>query len=231
MAISPSDLRVAVFSGNYDYHDGVALVLNRLVGYLLSRGVQDQGLRSNVEDPALNHVGDLISIPSFTFPLNANYRIAWGIPRSVKRQIEQFQPHLLHLASPDLLGFAAQRFARQLRIPAVATYHTHFGSYMKYFGLGFLEPTTWKVMRRFYNRIRETYVPSASMRELLRGKGFTCPMKVWEHGVDIAKSRRRDDHSNGGVSDGIQDHEIPSDSSAEWCGKKPLPHGATSSSD
>jgi glycosyltransferase involved in cell wall biosynthesis len=209
MAISPSELRVAVFSGNYNYcADGVALVLNRLVGYLLGRGVQVKVFAPTSKTPALKHAGELISIPSVTFPLNANYRVAWGIPRRVRRQIEEFQPQLLHLASPDLLGFAALRLARRMGVPAVATYHTHFGEYMKYFGLGFLEPMTWRLMRRFYDRTRETYVPSGSMRELLRSKGFHCPMKVWEHGVDIDKFNPGRRSLEWRRSQGIQDHEI-----------------------
>jgi len=209
MAISPSELRVAVFSGNYNYcADGVALVLNKLVAYLLTRGVQVQIFAPTSKIPALKHAGELTSIPSVTFPLNDNYRLAWGIPPHVERKIERFQPHLFHLASPDLLGLAALRLARRMRIPAVATYHTHFGSYMKYFGLGFLEPLTWRVMRSFYDRTRETYVPSASMRELLRGKGFACPMKVWEHGVDVEKFNPSRRSLEWRRSNGIQDHEI-----------------------
>ena len=209
MAISPSELRVAVFSGNYNYcADGVALVLNRLVAYLLTRGIQVKVFAPTAQTAALKHAGELTSIPSVTFPLNANYRVAWGIPHHIVRKIEQFQPHLFHLASPDLLGFTAQRLARRMRIPAVATYHTHFGSYMKYFGLGFLEPLTWKIMRRFYDRTRETYVPSASMRELLRGKGFACPMKVWEHGVDVAKFNPMQRSMEWRRAQGIKEHEI-----------------------
>jgi glycosyltransferase involved in cell wall biosynthesis len=209
MPIDPAKLRVAVFSGNYNYcADGVALVLNRLVAYLLTRGVQVEVFAPTSKTPALQHAGTLISVPSVTFPLNSNYRVAWGIPKRVRRRIKDFAPHLFHLASPDALGFAALRTARRLGIPAVATYHTHFGEYMKYFGLGFLEPLTWRVMRRFYNRTCETYVPSPSMRDLLRGKGFTCPMEVWEHGVDTAKFNPARRSLAWRRSHGIQDNDI-----------------------
>lgn len=209
MPIDPAELRVALFSGNYNYcADGVAMVLNRLVGHLLKRGVQAEVFAPTARVAVLEHAGTLHSVPSFTFPLNTNYRIAWGIPKRVRRRLAEFRPHLFHLASPDGLGFAALRLARRMDLPAVATYHTHIGGYMKYFGLGFLEPMTWKVMRRFYNRTRETYVPSASMRDLLRGKGFTCPMEVWEHGVDTAKFNPERRSLEWRRSHGIQDNEI-----------------------
>src|SRR5262245_50658024 len=113
MPISPSELRVALFSGNYNYcADGVALVLNRLVSHLLSRGVTVQIFAPTSRTPALKHAGKLVSVPSVPFPLNTNYRVAWGVPYHVQRRLEDFQPHLFHLASPDLLGFSALRLAR-----------------------------------------------------------------------------------------------------------------------
>ena len=37
--MQPSDLRIALFSGNYNYvRDGANQALNRLVGYLLAQG-------------------------------------------------------------------------------------------------------------------------------------------------------------------------------------------------
>ena len=37
--MEPSDLRIALFSGNYNYvRDGANQALNRLVGYLLRQG-------------------------------------------------------------------------------------------------------------------------------------------------------------------------------------------------
>ena len=113
MPIDPAKLRVALFSGNYNYcADGVALVLNRLVAYLLTRGVRVEVFAPTSRTPALQHAGTLVSVPSVTFPLNSNYRVAWGIPKRTRRRIRDFQPHLFHLASPDALGFAALRFAR-----------------------------------------------------------------------------------------------------------------------
>jgi glycosyltransferase involved in cell wall biosynthesis len=209
MVLDPTELRVALFTGNYNYcADGVALVLNRLVAHLEKRGVLVRVVAPTKRTPAFPHVGTILSVPSLPFPLNSNYRVAWGIPRSVRQFLQAWQPHIVHIASPDGLGFAALRWAKRHRIPAVATYHTHYGGYMKYFGLGFLEPLTWKVMRRFYNRSTETYVPSASMREVLASHGFTCPMRVWEHGVDTHRFRPELRSLTWRRSQGIDDHEL-----------------------
>lgn len=209
MANDTDDLRVALFTGNYNYcADGVALVLNRLVGHLERRGVSVRVFAPTKPKPAIQHVGTLISVPSLPFLLNSNYRVAWGMPYRVRRFLESWQPHIVHLASPDALGFAALRWAKHRGIPAVATYHTHIGGYMKYFGLGFLEPIAWRVLRRFYNQTTETYVPSASMRDLLAAKGFTCSMRVWEHGVDRTRFRPELRSDEWRRRQGIGDHEI-----------------------
>ena len=41
LCVQPDQLRIALFSGNYNYvRDGANLSLNRLVGYLLRQGAQ-----------------------------------------------------------------------------------------------------------------------------------------------------------------------------------------------
>ncbi|MCE2829528.1 MAG: glycosyltransferase family 1 protein, partial [Sphingomonadales bacterium] len=48
-----SDLRIALFSGNYNYvRDGANQALNRLVGYLLRQGAQVRVYSPTVEEPA-----------------------------------------------------------------------------------------------------------------------------------------------------------------------------------
>ena len=56
------DLRVALFSGNYNYvRDGANQALNRLVGYLLRQGVSVRVYSPTTETPDFEPVGDLVS--------------------------------------------------------------------------------------------------------------------------------------------------------------------------
>ena len=57
----------------------------------------------------------------------------------------------------------AQRYARQQGIPAVASFHTHFVSYFRYYGVPRLEGFGWRMLRRFYERCDRVYAPSASI--------------------------------------------------------------------
>ena len=67
--MQPSDIRVALFSGNYNYvRDGANQALNRLVTYLLRQGAKVRVYSPTVENPAFEPAGDLVSLPSVPIP-------------------------------------------------------------------------------------------------------------------------------------------------------------------
>ena len=67
--LPPSELRVALFSGNYNYvRDGASQTLNRLVGYLLRQGVNVRVYSPTVKEPAFPPTGDVVSIPAIPIP-------------------------------------------------------------------------------------------------------------------------------------------------------------------
>ena len=58
-------LRVALFTGNYNYVlDGANQALNRLVGYLLRQDVKVRVYSPTTDTPAFTPTGDLIGVPS-----------------------------------------------------------------------------------------------------------------------------------------------------------------------
>ena len=74
--MKPTDLRVALFSGNYNYvRDGANQALNRLVDYLLRQGVQVRIYSPTVDEPAFPATGDLVSIPAIPIPGRSEYRL------------------------------------------------------------------------------------------------------------------------------------------------------------
>src|SRR5215212_7673009 len=86
--VQPSDLRVALFSGNYNYvRDGANQALNRLVDYLLRQGVKVRVYSPTVENPAFEATGDLVSVPSMPVPLRPEYRLPLALTSSVRRDL------------------------------------------------------------------------------------------------------------------------------------------------
>ncbi len=181
-----SDLRVAFFTGNYNgVIDGVALSSNRQVQALLDAGAKVRVYAPIKDVPLIvPHVGDLVPVPSIG--IVQPYRLALGLTPAVRRDVVDFRPNLVHLASPDWLGFSAQEFARRRRIPCVATFHTHFAHYCRYYGVGFLEPACWKLIRIFYGRRRchRTYVACQSMVDALKAQRVDANYDILPFGVD-----------------------------------------------
>src|SRR6478672_8538484 len=95
-AVQSSDLRVALFSGNYNYvRDGANQALNRLVGYLLRQGVQVRVYSPTVEHPAFAPTGDVVSIPAIPIPSRSEYRLPIALPPRVRRDLAEFDPNVV----------------------------------------------------------------------------------------------------------------------------------------
>lgn len=181
-------LKVALFSGNYNYvMDGPVRCLNRLVAYLQAQGHQVMVFAPTTDRPACKPAGTLVSVPSAPLPGRSEYRLALGLPRSVRAKLEAFGPDLFHLSAPDWLGHSAQKVAQRWGVPAVASFHTRFDTYARYYGGAWLEAWMTAVLTRFYNRCEHVYVPSVSMLQELKTQGVTADLRIWSRGVDRAE--------------------------------------------
>lgn len=190
-------LRIALFSGNYNYvRDGANQALNRFVAYLLRQGAQVRVYSPTTDHPAFEPTGDLVSAPSFAVPGRKEYRIPYRLSGALKRDLTIFQPNLVHLSSPDPLGHGALSWARAHGLPTVASVHTRFETYPRYYGLAFLEPLVESILRRFYRRCDAIVAPSESMAQLLREQRMSYDVGIWTRGIDreIFNPGRRDMH-------------------------------------
>jgi phosphatidylinositol alpha 1,6-mannosyltransferase len=183
--VKPSDLRVALFSGNYNYvRDGANQALNRLVGYLLRQGVKVRVYSPTVENPAFPPTGDLVSIPAIPIPSREEYRLPVAVPPRVKRDLHQFNPNVVHVSSPDIVGHRAVTWARRNKIAAVASVHTRFDTYLAYYHLQWLEPLARDIMRRFYHRCEVVMAPAESTAVILRAQRMNRDIAIWARGID-----------------------------------------------
>lgn len=178
--------RVALFTGAYNHVvDGVALTLNRLVSYLEADDVPVLVFAPTIDDPPIDHAGTLHPVSSVPMRGRPEYRISLGMGLKAKEELDRFNPSIIHIATPDLLGLEALFYARKRKIPVVASYHTHFSSYLEYYRMGRLEGTMWAYLRWFYDKCEHLYVPTASMADVLRQHRITEGVELWPRGVDI----------------------------------------------
>tara|TARA_R100000388_G_scaffold94990_2_gene84827 strand:- start:15000 stop:16160 length:1161 start_codon:yes stop_codon:yes gene_type:complete len=181
------ELRVALFTGNYNHiRDGVSLTLNRLVKFLESQGIPVLVFAPTVDKPALEHNGRMVSVPSIRMPVSGRgeYRVASGFSVKAEKELKDFNPTLIHIATPDAAGYKALKWAKKNRVQVVSSYHTHFTSYFKYYGLTPIEFLAWRYLSWFYNSTTHVYVPSQSMIDELVTHGFEKGMKIWARGVN-----------------------------------------------
>jgi phosphatidylinositol alpha 1,6-mannosyltransferase len=207
--VKPTDLRVALFSGNYNYvRDGANQALNRLVGYLLRQGVQVRVYSPTVENPAFPATGDLVSIPSIPVPGRPEYRAPMWIPPSVKRDLEAFNPNVVHVSSPDIVGHRAVTWARKHKVAVVASVHTRFDTYLAYYHLQALEPLARAGMRRFYHRCEVVMAPAESTATILREQRMNRDIMIWTRGVDRDQFNPNRRDMEWRRSQGIADDEM-----------------------
>ena len=183
--MQPHDLRIALFSGNYNYvRDGANQALNRLVGYLLRQGVHVRVYSPTTDTPAFEPTGDLVSIPSIPMLSRSEYRIGLGLSARVRRDLKAFAPNVVHISSPDIIGHRAVTWARRNRVAAVASIHTRFDTYFSYSGLAWIEPLIRIAMRRLYHRCEAVLVPAESTAAVFRAQRMNREIATWSRGID-----------------------------------------------
>ena len=183
--MDPSDLRIALFSGNYNYvRDGANLSLNRLVGYLLEQGAKVRIYAPTVNEPAFEPTGELVSVPAFPIPLRPEYRVPMALTPRIRRDLAEFKPNVVHIASPDVVGHRAVSWARRNQVAAVASVHTRFDTYLAYYHLQIFEPTVRALLRRLYRRCDAIMVPAESTAAVLRAQRMNRDIAIWGRGID-----------------------------------------------
>ncbi len=193
--IRPTDLRIALFSGNYNYvRDGANQALNRLVGYLLRQGCHVRVYSATSDTPAFPPAGDLVSVRSMPIPGRGEYRVALGLPSATRRDLETFAPNIVHVSAPDVMNHRVVSFARRRLIPIIASMHTRFETYFQYYGLGWVVPVVEIMQRRFYRRCNAVVAPSESMAQIMRDQRMNGDISIWARGIDtgIFNAGRRD---------------------------------------
>jgi glycosyltransferase involved in cell wall biosynthesis len=205
--MAPEELRIALVSGNYNYvRDGANQALNRLVAYLLRQGVHIRTYSPTVPEPAFPPTGDLVSLPSIAAPGRAEYRVPLGMPRRVRKDLEAFAPNIVHIASPDFSSHRAVTWARRRGVPAIASVHTRFETYLAYYRLEMFEPAVRAALRRLYRRCDALLVPAESTAAVLRAQRMNRNIAIWSRGVDRTQfhpGRRDHDWRRGlGIADG-----------------------------
>jgi phosphatidylinositol alpha 1,6-mannosyltransferase len=97
-----------------------------------------------------------------------------------------FDPHVVHLASPALLGYGGVKAARWLGVPTVAVYQTDVPGFAASYGIPMTTRAAWAWFRHLHTLADRTLAPSSVTMESLVSHGFPRVHR-WARGVDVLR--------------------------------------------
>ncbi len=136
--------------------------------------------------PSADKVHDGIRVhrvPSLMFPKISSLPLGVPRPRMVG-VLRGFEPDVVHLASPALLGYGGLHAARYLGVPTVAVFQTDVAGFAESYGIGVASRSAWTWTRHLHSRADRTLAPSTSAMENLAAHRIPRVYK-WARGVDI----------------------------------------------
>lgn len=108
-----------------------------------------------------------------------------GLPSlQVDQLLRDFNPDVVHAASPFMLGWNALATARRRGIPNVAIFQTDVAGYTERNRLGAMREVTWMLLRTVHSQADLTLAPSTSSIRDLELNRFER-VKRWGRGVDL----------------------------------------------
>jgi phosphatidylinositol alpha 1,6-mannosyltransferase len=122
-------------------------------------------------------------VPSWMFPKVTTLPLGLPLPR-ILRVLRGFEPDVVHLASPALLGWGGVKAARRLGVPTVAVYQTDVPGFAASYGIGITEKAAWAWFRHLHRLADRTLAPSTATMESLVAHGIPRVHK-WARGVDM----------------------------------------------
>lgn len=124
-------------------------------------------------------------VPSRMFPKVTTLPLGVPTPRLVK-VLRGFDPHVVHLASPALLGYGGLRAARWLGVPTVAVYQTDVPGFAASYGIPMTARAAWAWFRHLHGLADRTLAPSSVTMESLVAHRFPRVHR-WARGVDLLR--------------------------------------------
>lgn len=93
----------------------------------------------------------VIPLASLHWPGYQDVRVSTSPQWTMERYLSEFEPDVVHLAGPFMIGYKGAMAAASLRIPIVAIYQTDIPSYAGRYGLGKLEFYGWYRVRQIHS--------------------------------------------------------------------------------
>lgn len=175
-------MRIALFTETFlPKVDGIVTRLRHTIEHLERNG--DRVLVLAPNGGITEYKGAKVhGIPGLPLPLYPELKLALP-PVGTREVIEKFQPDLIHVVNPAVLGLGGIYYAKKMNLPLVASYHTHLPQYLQHYGLGALEGLLWELLKAAHNQAKLNLCTSTAMINELVKHGIER-VDLWQRGVD-----------------------------------------------
>ncbi|MFV0438795.1 MAG: glycosyltransferase family 4 protein [Desulfopila sp.] len=146
-----------------------------------SRELTDAGFRVKIVNPQMFR-----SIPCPTYP---EIRLALAGTGDMARELRDFAPHAVHIATEGPLGWVARRICVGRNFAFTTSYHTRFPEYIRA-RLPVPLPLSYSVVRTFHRAATRIMVATTALGQELARRGFR-QLALWTRGVDTDIFRPR----------------------------------------
>jgi phosphatidylinositol alpha 1,6-mannosyltransferase len=182
-------VRVAIVAESFLPHvNGVSNSVVRVLEHLRRTGHEALVIAPDTPsgEPPADRIHDGIRVhrvPSRMFPKVTTLPLGIPTPRLLS-VLRGFEPDVIHLASPALLGWGGVKAARRLGVPTVAVYQTDVPGFAASYGIGITERAAWAWFRHLHGLADRTLAPSTATMESLVNHGIPR-VHQWARGVDM----------------------------------------------
>jgi glycosyltransferase involved in cell wall biosynthesis len=211
--------RIAIVTTVWEHVDGVSRTMKRFASYLRDRDdtsvlvmSPDLAERDYVEANNYQSVHQLVApVPAIEVPGRPEYKMAAPLQARQRAILEAYNPHVVHVAAPDMLGHSAVRWAGEVGACSVCSYHTAFDTYMQYYRANLLTHPIRHLLRDFYSLCDVVAVPTYAAANHLRSMGIPGEkMGFFPRGVNqtLYNPSMRDDEYRRDIFGASQDEIV-----------------------
>jgi phosphatidylinositol alpha 1,6-mannosyltransferase len=162
--------------------NGVTNSVLRILEHFRARG-HDALVVAPGDGPAEYAGAPVVRVPAVPLPMYRSFPVA--VPtRKVESALRDFQPDIVHLASPAAACAMGAIAAQRLDVPAVAVFQSDLVGFARRYRLGFASHALWSWLRWIHRHAALSLAPSSVVAWELERRGI-APVARWARGVDF----------------------------------------------
>jgi glycosyltransferase involved in cell wall biosynthesis len=121
-------------------------------------------------------------------PTYSEIRLSIFPRASLEKEIREFAPDAIHIATEGTLGLSARAICIEYGIPFTTSFHTRFPEYIHARFSFVSEATVYRFLRWFHGPATAMMVATQSLKRELEANGFKN-VRIWSRGVDVEHFR------------------------------------------